>query len=76
MYSYLHNDSSDTHYSDRARPIRFDEFSAPRYGDVVIVRTFVLCVLGCKSLFHVGTIRKTISTNLAVLATRLQDCLF
>jgi hypothetical protein len=58
MYSYLHNDSDDTHYSNRARPIRFDEFSAPRHGDVVIVRTFVLWVLGCKSLFDVGTIRK------------------
>jgi hypothetical protein len=56
MYSYLHNDSGDTHYSNRARLIRFDEFSAPRHGDVVIVRTFVLCVLGCKSLFDVGTI--------------------
>ncbi len=44
MYSYLHNDSGDTHYSNRARPIRFDDFPALRHGDVVIVRTFgVLC---------------------------------
>jgi hypothetical protein len=76
MHSYLHNNSGDTHYSDRACPIQFDEFSAPRHGDVVIVRTFVLWVLSCKSLFHVGIIRKTILTNLAVLATRLQECLF
>ena len=27
--------------------IRFDEFSALRHGDVVIVRTFVGCVLSC-----------------------------
>ena len=76
MYSYLHNDSGDTQYSDGARRIRFDEFSALRHGDVVIVRTFVLCVLGCKSLFDVGTIRKTILPNLAVLAIRLQEYLF
>ena len=76
MYSYLHNDSGNTHYSNRARPIRFGEFSAPHHGDVVIVRTFVHCVLGCKSLFDIGTTRKTILTNLAVLATQLQECLF
>ena len=44
MYSYLHNESGDTQYTNRARRIRFDEFSALRHGDVVIVRTFVLCV--------------------------------
>jgi hypothetical protein len=44
MYSYLHNESGDAQYTDCARRIRFDEFSALRHGDVVIVRTFVLCV--------------------------------
>jgi hypothetical protein len=48
MYSYLHNESGDTQYSDRARPIHFDDFSALRHGDVVIVRTFVLRILSCK----------------------------
>jgi hypothetical protein len=51
MYSYLHKEFGDTQYSDRARRIRFDEFSALRNGDVVFVRTFVLCVLSCKSTF-------------------------
>ncbi len=60
MYSYLHNESGDTQYNDRARRIRFDEFSALRHGDVVIVRTFVLCVMSCKSRDHVGTIEKPI----------------
>jgi hypothetical protein len=46
MYSYLHNESGDTQYSDRARPIRFDDFSALRHGDFVIVRTYYyLCAL-------------------------------
>jgi hypothetical protein len=48
MYSSLHNESGDTQYTDRARRNRFDEFSARRHGDVVIVRTFVLYVLSCK----------------------------
>jgi hypothetical protein len=48
MYSYLHNKSGDTQNTDRARCILFDEFSALRHGDVVIVRTFVLCVLSCQ----------------------------
>jgi hypothetical protein len=61
MYSYLHNESGDTQYSDGARRIRFDEFSALRHGDVVIVRIFVLCVLGCKWTLYVGTLQKTIS---------------
>jgi hypothetical protein len=43
MYFYLHNKSGDTQYSDRARRIWFEEFSALRHGDVVIVRTFALC---------------------------------
>jgi len=60
MYSYLHNESGDTQYTDLARRIRFDEFSALRHGDVVIVRTFVLCVMSCKSRDYVGTIWKTI----------------
>ncbi len=60
MYSYLHNESGDTQYTDCARRIRFDEFSALRHGDVVIVCTFVLCVMSCKSRDYVGTIRKTI----------------
>ena len=60
MYSYLHNESGDTQYTNRARRIRFDEFSALRHVDVVIVRTFVLCVTSCKSRDHVGTIQKTI----------------
>ncbi len=42
------NKSGDTQYSDGARRIWFDDFSALRHGDVVIMRTFVLCVLGCK----------------------------
>jgi hypothetical protein len=61
MYSSLHNESGDTQCSDGARPIRFDSFSAFRHGDVLIVRTLVLCVLGCKRTFYVGTIQKTIS---------------
>ncbi len=61
MYFYLHNESSDTQYNDRARRIWFGEFSALRPGDVVIVRTFVLCVLSCKLSFYVGTIQKTIA---------------
>jgi hypothetical protein len=48
MYSYLHDESGDTQYSDRARRIGFDEFSALCHGDVVIVRTFVLRILSCK----------------------------
>jgi hypothetical protein len=48
MYSYFHNESGVTQYTDKACRIRFDEFSALRHGDVVIVRTFVLCVLSCK----------------------------
>ena len=36
MYSYLHNESGDTQYSDGARRIPFDEFSALRHGDVVM----------------------------------------
>ena len=51
MYSYLHNKFGDTQYSNCARRIWFDEFSALCHGDVVIVRTFVLCVLSCKSTF-------------------------
>jgi hypothetical protein len=39
--------------------IWLDEFSALRHGDVVIVRTFVLCVMSYKSRDYVGTIRKT-----------------
>jgi hypothetical protein len=53
MYSYLHNESGDTQYSDGARRIWFDDFSALRHGDVMIVRTFVLCVLGCKWTLYV-----------------------
>jgi hypothetical protein len=60
MYSYLHSESGNTQYTDRARRIRFDEFSALRHGDVVIVGTFVLCVMSCKSKDYVGTIGKTI----------------
>jgi hypothetical protein len=48
MYFYLNNESGDTQYTDRPRRIWFDEISALRHGDVVIVRTFVLCVLSCK----------------------------
>ncbi len=48
MYSYLRDESGDAQYSDRAHHIRFDEFSALRHGDVVIVRTFMLRVLSCK----------------------------
>jgi hypothetical protein len=58
--SYLHYDSSDTHFSYHTRRIWFDEFSALHHGDVVIVRTFVLCVMSCKSRDYVGTIQKTI----------------
>jgi hypothetical protein len=57
MYSYLHNKSGDTQYTDRARCIGFDEFSALRHGDVVIVHTFVLCVMSCKSRDYVGTMK-------------------
>ena len=57
MYSYLHNKSGDTQYTDRARRIGFDEFSALRHGDVVIVHTFVLCVMSCKSRDYVGTMK-------------------
>ena len=45
MYSYLHNEPGDTQCTDRARLIRFDEFTALCHGDVVIVHTFVGCVL-------------------------------
>ncbi len=48
MYSYLHNESGDTQYTGRTHRNRFDEFSALCHGDVVIVRTFVLCVLSGK----------------------------
>ena len=61
MYSYLHDESGDTPYSDRARRIRFNKFSALRHGDVLNVRTFVLHVLSCKQSFYVGTIQKTIA---------------
>jgi hypothetical protein len=44
MYSYLHNESGDTQYTNRARRIRFNKFFALRHGGVVILRTFVLCV--------------------------------
>ncbi len=40
MYSYLHNESSNTQYSYHARHIWFDGFSARHHGDVVIVRTY------------------------------------
>ncbi len=60
MYSYLQYESSDTQYSYHTRRIWFDEFSALRHGDVVIVRTFVLCVMSYKSRDYVGTIQKTI----------------
>jgi hypothetical protein len=50
MYSYLHIESGDTQYSDGARPIRFNEFSPFSHGDVVIVRTFVLCDLAVNGL--------------------------
>ncbi len=48
MYSYLHNESGNTQYTNRAHRNRFDEFSALCHCDVVIVRTFVLCVLSGK----------------------------
>jgi hypothetical protein len=60
MYSYLHNEPGDTQCTDRARLIRFDEFTALCHGDVVIVHTFVGCVLSCKSTLYVETIQKTI----------------
>jgi hypothetical protein len=58
MHSYLHNKSGDTQYSNGARCI---QFSALRHGDGVIVRPFVLCVVGCKWTLYVGTLQKTIS---------------
>jgi hypothetical protein len=44
-----------------AHRIRFNEFSALCHSVVEILRTFVLCVLGCKWNPYVGTIQKTIS---------------
>ena len=58
LYSYLHNESGNTQYSYHARRILIDDFSALRHGGVVVVRTFVLCVLGCKLILYVGIIRK------------------
>ena len=58
LHSYLHNESGDTQYSYHARRILIDDFSALRHGGAMVVRTFVLCVLGCKSTLYVGTIRK------------------
>ncbi len=48
MYSYLHKEFGDTKYSYHARRILIDGFSALRHGDAMVVRTFVLRVLGCK----------------------------
>ncbi len=56
LYSYLHKEFVDTKYSYHARQILIDNFSALRHGDAMVVRTFVLCVLGCKSTLNVGTI--------------------
>jgi hypothetical protein len=50
-----------TQYSYHARRNLIDDFSALRHGDAMVVRTFVLCVLGCIGTPYVGTIRKTIS---------------
>ena len=58
LYSYLHNEFGDTHYSYHARRILIDDFSALPHGGAMVVRTFVLCVLGCKSTLYVGTIQK------------------
>jgi hypothetical protein len=58
LYSYLHNESGNTQYSYHARRISIDDFSALRHGGAMVARTFVLCVLGCKSTLYVGTIRK------------------
>ena len=58
LYSYLHNESGNTQYSHHARRILIDDFSALRHGGAMVVRTFVLCVLGCKSTLYVGTIQK------------------
>ena len=77
MYSYLHNEPGDTQCTDRPRLIRFDEFSALRHGDVVIVRTFVGCVLSCKSTLYVGTIQKTICAPARQLEYSLSEkCCF
>jgi hypothetical protein len=77
LSSYLQHDSRDTQYTDRARRIRFDEFSALRHGDVVIVRTFVGSVLSCKSTLDVGTIQKTICAPARQLEYSLSEkCCF
>ena len=56
--SYLHNESGNTQYSYHARRILIDDFSALRHGGAMVVRTFVRCVLGCKSTLYVGAIQK------------------
>jgi hypothetical protein len=62
LYSYLQKEFGDaTQYSYHACRILIDDFSALHHGDAMVVRTFVLCVLGCKSTLYVGTIGKTIS---------------
>jgi hypothetical protein len=42
-----------TKYSYHARRILIDDFSALRHGDAMVVRTFVSCVLDCKSTLYV-----------------------
>jgi hypothetical protein len=61
LYSYLQKEFGDTKYSFHARQILIDDFSALCHGDAMVVRTFVICVLGCKWTPYVGTLGKTIS---------------
>jgi hypothetical protein len=50
----------DTQYSYRASQFWFHKISALRHGDVVVVPTFVGCVLRWKLEVYVGTKEKII----------------
>jgi hypothetical protein len=60
LSSYLQHDSRDTQYSNRVHRTLIDEFSAIHHGEVMVLRSFVGCVMSCKSTLYVGTIQKTI----------------
>ena len=46
--------SASTEHQNRV----IDEFSAIHHADVMVLRSFVGCVLSCKSTLYVGTIQK------------------
>jgi hypothetical protein len=58
LSSYLQHNSRDTQYSYHVHRTLIDEFSAIHHGDVMVLRSFVGCVLSCKSTLYVGTIQK------------------